>query len=380
MQLLPELVIRKIIAYLDFYDIVNIRLSCSIFYKYSHCKEFYQGVNISPINLSNRSIPSFASLMSNGGRFLKLNLQNVHSMKSILPYIHNAANVSINVEQLQLVTENCQDLSRIEIQLHADNYLDKVTSFSCLEKLGCLNELHIKGICGKHISCSNTWNVIRSAKTISTICFENMILEDRNKNPKYKDRYMEAFNSMHHIRIWKFINTKIHRDNLFELPTSVASLTIKCRSFNKFYFSQLDNVYFINPAHIQPNLKVVELSDLNLRDVFKRNGLLFSNVEIIKLKGTINNEFFLQKFIPCCKFTLKEVTLDGIFVSESLIDGLLAKCNSLQKLTLRNISGVTKLFLETLKTRPSLSVLIENLFENKIKCTCYYRVHGIDEF
>ena len=171
--------------------------------------------------------------MSNGGRFLKLNLQNVHSMKSILPYIHNAANVSINVEQLQMVTENCQDLSRIEIQLHADNYLDKVTSFSCLEKLGCLNELHIKGIFGKHISCSNTLNVIRSAKTISSVCFENTILEDRNKNPKYKARYMEAFNSMQHIRIWKFINTKIHRDNLFDLPTSFASLTIKCRSFNK---------------------------------------------------------------------------------------------------------------------------------------------------
>ena len=93
MQLLPELVIRKIIAYLDFYDIVNIRLSCSIFYKYSHCKAFYQGVNIYPINLSNRSIPSFASLMSNGGRFLKLNLQNVQSMKSNLPYVHDVANI-----------------------------------------------------------------------------------------------------------------------------------------------------------------------------------------------------------------------------------------------------------------------------------------------
>lgn len=356
------------------------RLSCSTFYKHSHCKEFYQGVNISPINLSNRSVQSFASLMSNGGRFLKLNLQNVQSMKSILPYIRDAANISINVEQLKIVTENCQDLNRIEIQLHADSYLDKGTSFSCLENLGRLNELHIKGIYGKHISCSNTLNVIRYAKTISAVCFENMILEDRNKNPKYKERYMKAFNSMQHIRIWKFINTKIHRDNLFELPTSVASLTIKCRSFNKFYFSQLDNVYFINPAHIQPNLKVVELSDLNLRDVFKRNGLLFSNVEIIKLKDTINNEFFLQKFIPCCKFTLKEVTMDGIFISELLIDGLITKCNSLQKLTLRNVSGVTKLFLETLKAKSSLSVLIENLFENKIKCMCYYRAHGIEEF
>ena len=130
-------------------------------------------------------------------------------------------------------------------------------------------------------------------------------------------------------------------------------------------------MYFINPAHIQPSLKIVELSDLNLHDVFKRNGLIFSNVEIIKLKGTINNEYFLQKFIPCCKFTLEEVTLDGIFISESLIDGLLTKCDSFQKMTLRNVNGVTKLFLETLKTKPSLSLLIENLSENKIKCMCY---------
>ena len=342
MQLMPELVIRKVIAYLDFNDIVNMRLSCSTFYKYSHCKEFYQGVNISPINLSNRSIPSFASLMSNGGRFLKLNLQNVQSIKSILPYIHDVANISINVKQLQMVTENCQDLKRLEIQLHSVIYSDEVISFSCLESLGRLNELHIKGIYGKHISGSN------------------------------------IFNRMQHTRFWKFIKTKIYRNNLPELPTSVASLTNKCESFNKFYFSQLGNEYFINPAHIEPNLKVVELSYLDLRDGFERNGLIFPNVEILKLKGTIIHEFFLQNFLSCCKFTLKEVTLDGILIHKSLFDCLKKKCNSLQKLTLRNINCVSRSFLETLKAETSISVLIESFMDIRFDDLCKYICVGPD--
>lgn len=239
-----------------------------------------------------------------------------------------------------MVTENCQDLKRLEIQLHSVNS-DKVISFSCLESLGCLNELHIKGIYGKHISGSNIFNVIR-------------------------------FNRMQHTRFWKFIKTKIHRNNLPELPTSVASLINKCESFS----SQLSNEYFINPAHVEPNLKEVELSDLDLRDGFKRSGLLFSNVEILKLKATISHEFFLQNFLSCCTFTLKEVTLDGIWIHESLFDCLKTKCKSLQKLTLRNINCVSRSFLETLKAETSISVLIESFMDIKFDDICKYKCVG----
>ena len=94
---------------------LNARLTCSTFYALSQCKEFYQRVQVSVTTLRRYLIPNFLDFVKNCAGHAQLDIHNCHKMGFLLPCIQSARDVSINMLQLKMLTENCHYIEKMKI-------------------------------------------------------------------------------------------------------------------------------------------------------------------------------------------------------------------------------------------------------------------------
>ena len=349
----------KLFDYLSFSDVLNMRLTCSTFYALSQCKEFYQRVQVSVTTLRSCLIPNFLHFVKNCAGYARLNIHNCHKMECLLPCIQSATDVSINMLQLKMLTENCHYVEKMKI-VFGERFridADPETYLTCLQKLFRLNEIDIREISVNNQHLSWISYLIKYASNISKLSFKNMYLSiyashDNTCNELFK----ETITNAKHVKDWSFTNINCGKE-LFVLPPSDISLTIRNSIYKNIDFKNASIIKFCLDARILynnstfnfRNLKVLEFYNVNLLYI-RKDEFLCSNLEVLKLSETLHTQQFLCDFVPVFKFSLKELILEKLpsCINEHCVSIISNECLLLRKFTFKQCYRISDGVMEYL--------------------------------
>ena len=114
----PDTVLRKIMDYIDFDDILNLRLACKSFYNVSNCNAFFERVCIKVQSLRKKKINNFEQLLQKYGHLIKLDLGMMEEkkMKLVRPYIKHINNLCINYKDVNYLYSFGYNITSLTIQ------------------------------------------------------------------------------------------------------------------------------------------------------------------------------------------------------------------------------------------------------------------------
>ena len=118
LAIVPDTVLMKIMDYIDFDDILNLRLACRSFYGASNCNAFFERVRIKVQSLRKKNIDNFEQLLQKFGHLIKLDLGMIEEkkMKLVRPYIKHVNNLCINYKDVKYIYSFGYNITGLTIQ------------------------------------------------------------------------------------------------------------------------------------------------------------------------------------------------------------------------------------------------------------------------
>lgn len=366
----PDNVLVKILNYIHFDDILNLRLSCRYFYNFSMCKLFFEKVQMRLGIFEDESLHTLPEILSKFGQFIRLNIEMLEKakVKIIAPFLQYVQDLSINFRDLKCICTHGHYIKRLSVQIDLREGLDK-KSLGCLKNLKDLRAFKLEVI--RVVLDSNYWERLHYLQALLIHALENLVtveevefnnihispgLKETSKDKKKQHHLAKLYQESDHIKHWKF--TDFCTKNLVTLPSSIVSLECNNSEYNMFFnfvdtihleklvicrfnFTQFKAFYFENLRFLK--LERCYLCDIVPNDNDNRNDILHCpNLKILILKQTRNTMRFFQINGHVFYSSLRDLTLECIGdVNNDVINMISEKCEVLEKLSLINMEGIS---------------------------------------
>ena len=137
----------KIIDYLSFADILNLRKVSKGFYNASKCAIFCDKIKFKITKISKKTYEKFEHMLKLRQSKITLDIRNLtmRKIKFFMPYFIDVVDISISLKDLEEVWRHCENLYRLTVKLNVSTKQNYKDTFLCIRNLRSLNELILEG-------------------------------------------------------------------------------------------------------------------------------------------------------------------------------------------------------------------------------------------
>lgn len=389
---LPDVILLKLLQKLPVDDILNLRSTCSYFFKLSKNHDFYERVILNISSLSPDHLEITKRLLEEYGTSLTLKaLSENDDIIPVIPYMTNIKEVSINKKYLETICTHCKNIKKLSVDLgpfdiyEEDNFVVNV-DFTCFSKLTNLTELVIgteSSVYQIPLDPRMLYVILANIATVSKFTLHKISItgiditeshpEDKGHphDEKLTSSLRDLISGLSNIEHWALVDIYCPA-NIFNFPTGMRSLKcegVKCKNFleceHEIYENSID-AEFVGESIKYSNLRVLQVTG----DLPGECKLVFCpHLEILDLR-------YIQcigKFRPSFSSNLKIVTMDTCsFLTGNMLNCFIPNCDRLQRLIIEcdwnwgwdqhwEVSSSLKLILNTM---PRLIIELHYFFEN----------------
>ena len=359
----PDTVLMKIMDYIDFDDILNLRLACRSFYDASNCNAFFERVRIKVQSLRKKNIHNFEQLLQKFGHLIKLDLGMIKEkkMKLVRPYIKHVNNFCINYKDVKYIYSFGYNITSLTIQFDFKTPItDQVLSY--LSNLKNLKRFRVEVIRDdSDILFTNRLHYLPVYITHALgnlLAIEEFEFKDVYRSEKKKDCPLKLFQSPRWRR-----GVCLMVKHVIRLPASLVSFEWNTGA-NDFGFNTADsnNLQKLIVKRRYPfelfhsiqfqKLKYLQLNSCSLGDAENdfldpKYGIIHCpNLEILKLRLTRNTLNFFKENSYVFKSSLQELSMQSIDdINDRDLVTILGQFDALKTLTLVRMDRITNLLL-----------------------------------
>ena len=396
---LPDVILLKLLQNLPINDILNLRSTCSHLFKLSRNREFFERVVVNVSNLSLDNLEIIKRLLEENDTLLTLKaLSENDSIDSVIPYMANIKELSINKKYLETICTHCKNIKKLSVDLGPFDIYEKDSfvvdvDFTCLSKLTNLAELVIgaeSSIYQIPLDPRILYDILSSIITVSKFTLHKICIKRKDITESHPDdkghpddeeltsSLQDLITGLSNIEHWSLVDLYCQA-NIFKFPTSMKSLKCVGVSCQNFLFLQCqhrilestDVAEFVGESIKYPNLRVLHVTG----DLPGECRLLFCpHLEILELR----NIQCIYKFQLLFHSNLKKVTMDTSSLLNTYVPGcFISNCDTLQELiiecdwkwdynTIWSVPSALRLIFNTL---PKLKIELHRFFEHNVTLT-----------
>ena len=385
---LPDPILSLIIEYLPITDALNYRLACTIFWRSSHCIQFFSRLQVTPRSLRSEFMPIFALFIQGYGRYSRLNLHYLEfeQILPILAYIKRIQDISINIEDLPYITENCVEIKRLVLNKLYEMKSKKIYEgfFEYFTNLKDLDELVLKG--GQFRTSYDTHlltRIIKNITSVSKICIDSFQIFDIDEDQVSK--FLKITKNAIHITNWTLKNTYCIGEIKITLPPSTKSLAANLDtpfdSNVNFEDTELETLKIANEheeaimtfprVNTMQNLRYLSVTNVHFPDNLSLK--MFPSLCTLIIKNCSRSIEFLMNQQDAAPSLLKALSIEidndfeivNMEFNNSSIVKILQRFNSINEMKLINMSKINSIFLAEAKGRENLYITLENCTQFK---------------
>ena len=196
---LPDVILLKLLQNLPVNDVLNLRSTCSHLFKLSRNREFFERVVVNVSSLSPDHLEIVKRLLEEYDTSLTLKaLSENDSVNSIIPFMTNIKELSINKKYLETVCTHCKSIKKLSVDLgpfdiyEEDSFVVDV-DFTCLSKFTNLTELVIgteSSIYQVPLDPKMLYDIFGSIVSVSKFTLHKICIKGRDRTescPENKD-------------------------------------------------------------------------------------------------------------------------------------------------------------------------------------------------
>ena len=359
----PDTVLMKIMDYIDFDDILNLRLTCRSFYNAINCKAFFEKVRIKVQSLRKKKIHNFEELLQKFGHLIQLDLGMMEEkkMELVRPYIKHINNLCINYKDVKYIYSFGYNIMSLTIQFDFETPItDQVLSY--LSNLKNLKRFRVEVI--RYDSDVLFFNRLHYLQTYikhalgNLLAIEEFEFKDVYRGKKEKGYVSKLFQCSRQRRGFCLMVKYLIRlpaslvsfewdtgANGFGFNTADSNLLQKLVVKKRYPFGLFHSIQF-------QKLKYLQFDRCTLGDdedfyLDPKYGIIHCpNLEILKLRLTRNTSNFFKNNSYVFKSSLRELSMQSVNdINDRDLVIILEQFEALKTLTLVNMDSITNLLL-----------------------------------
>ena len=352
----PDTVLMKIMDYIDFDDILNLRLACRSFYNVSNCNAFFERVRIKVKSLRKKKIHNFEQLLQKFGHLIKLDLGMIEEkkVKLLRSYVNHVNDLCINYKDGKHICAFANNMMNLTIQFDFKTPVtDEVLPY--LRKLKNLKKFRVEVI--RDDSDNLYFSRLDYLQTYikhtlgNLLAVEEFEFKDVYRGKRKKGYLLKLFEDSRRMKYFNFNFLPIPLPaslvsfewdtgaNAIHFNTDDSSLLQKLIVKNRYPYI-FDSVQFEKLKYLQ--FDTCYLCDVDVYDDREFGIIHCPNLEILKLRKTRNTLNFFKRNSYVFKSSLRELSLQSIDnISDKELVIILGQFEALKTLTLVSMDSIT---------------------------------------